>query len=154
VNTEQERDEVESADEHTTREQPEEESGSTEVKFKLTVRKLEMKPTAPPLSVPEDAPESSLQSEIARACETAHDERITIPAPPTAEALKAATPCPPADEESRQSDEESEHEDGRRDTTPAPPPRASAICKRDDDEEEPTPEAIPVAPRVPKIHSM
>jgi hypothetical protein len=109
-----------------------------------------MKPTAPPLSVPDDAPDSSLQTEIARACETAHDERITIPSPPTEEALRAATPCPPPDEEGQ--DEET-----RRDTTPAPPP-TSAIRKRDggddDDGEEPAPETIPGAPRLPKIHSM
>ncbi|HTQ48384.1 MAG TPA: hypothetical protein VMI75_36760 [Polyangiaceae bacterium] len=110
-----------------------------------------MKPTAPPLSVHEDAPDSSLESEIARACETAHDERITIPAPPTAEALRAATPFPPPD------DEESQDEETRRDTTPAPPPKTSAIRRRDggdDGEEEPVPDTIPSAPRVPKIHSM
>jgi hypothetical protein len=109
-----------------------------------------MKPTAPPLSVHDVAPDSSLESEIARACETAHDERITIPAPPTAEALRAATPCPPPDEE--WPDEET-----RRDTTPAPPPITSAIRRRDggeDVEEEPAPDTIPSAPRVPKIHSM
>lgn len=105
-----------------------------------------MKPTAPPLSRPDDAPESSLQSEIARACETAHDDRITIPSPPTAEALKAATPCPP-------SDEETQPDEGRRDTTPAPPP-SSMLRRRDDAEEEPEPDVIPGAPRVPKIHSM
>jgi hypothetical protein len=110
-----------------------------------------MKPTAPPLSVPEEAPASSLQSEIARACETAHDERITIPAPPTAEALKAATPCPPPDEEFL------DDEETGRDTTPAPPPTTSAIRKRDggdDGEEETSPDTIPSAPRVPNIHSM
>ena len=109
-----------------------------------------MKPTAPPLSVHEVAPDSSLQSEIARACETAHDERITIPAPPTAEALRAATPCPPADDEFQ--DEETQ-----RDTTPAPPPKTSAIRRRDggdDGEEESAPDTIPGAPRLPKIHSM
>jgi hypothetical protein len=107
-----------------------------------------MKQTTPPLSVPGEAPDSSLQSEIARACETAHDERITIPAPPTAEALRAATPCPPPGEEC-------EHEETRRDTTPAPPPTTSAIRNGGDDgEEEPAPETIPSAPPVPKIHSM
>jgi hypothetical protein len=62
---------------------------------------LTMKPTAPSLSLTDEAPESSLESEIARVCETkARDERITIPAPPSPETLKAATPCPPAREES------------------------------------------------------
>ncbi len=103
-----------------------------------------MKPTAPPLSLPEDAaaPESSLQSEIARACDTkARDERITIPAPPSPETLKAATPCPPAREENHL------------DTIPAPPP--SSIRKRDDAEGEELPvSTIPGAPRVPNVHSM
>lgn len=102
-----------------------------------------MKPPAPPLSLPDDAPpESSIQSEIARVCETrARDERITIPAPPTPETLRAATPCPPAREE--------EHLD----TIPAPPP--SSVRKRDDEElEDPAAATIPGAPRVPNLHSM
>ncbi len=75
-------------------------------------------------------------------CETrARDERITIPAPPTPETLRAATPCPPAREE--------EHLD----TIPAPPP--SSVRKRDDEElEDPAAATIPGAPRVPNLHSM
>lgn len=104
-----------------------------------------MKPTAPPLSLPDDAPESSIQSEFARVCETkARDERITIPAPPTAETLAAATPCPPAREENHL------------DTIPAPPP--SSVRKRDQGDdavvEEPPVSTIPGAPRVPDLHSM
>jgi hypothetical protein len=104
-----------------------------------------MKPTAPPLSLPDDAaPESSIQSEIARVCETkARDERITIPAPPSPETLKAATPCPPAREENHL------------DTIPAPPP--SSVRKRDESDaavEEPPVSTIPGAPRVPDVHSM
>lgn len=100
-----------------------------------------MKPTAPPMSPPEDAPESSLESEIARVCETkARDERVTIPAPPTPETLRAATPCPPAREENHL------------DTIPAPPP--SSVRKREEGEEELPVSTIPGAPRVPNIHSM
>ncbi|HEX8789318.1 MAG TPA: hypothetical protein VF765_00095 [Polyangiaceae bacterium] len=104
-----------------------------------------MKPQAPPLSLPPDdaAPESSIQSEMARVCETrARNERITIPAPPSPETLRAATPCPPAREE--------EHLD----TIPAPPP--SSVRKRDDEDtlEEPAVSTIPGAPRVPNLHSM
>ena len=111
-----------------------------------------MKPTAPPLSLPDDAPESSIQSEVARVCDTrsreerrtvshAAAERPTIPAPPSPETLKAATPCPPAREENHL------------DTIPSPPP--STTRKRDEGEaDEPAVSPIPGAPRVPNLHSM
>jgi hypothetical protein len=103
-----------------------------------------MKPTAPSLTLSDDAPESSLQSEIARVCETkAREERDTIPAPPSPETLRAATPCPPARVENNL------------DTIPAPP--TSVIRKRDEDEEQDEAVAsttIPGAPRVPDVHSM
>ncbi len=100
-----------------------------------------MKPTAPPLSVADEAPESSIVSEIARACETkAHDERITIPAPPSPETLRAATPCPPAREENHL------------DTIPAPAP--SSIRRREEGADEIPVSTIPGAPRVPNVHSM
>jgi hypothetical protein len=99
-----------------------------------------MKPTAPALSLPDDAPESSIESEIARVCETrARDERPTIPAPPSPEVLRAATPCPPARTE--------EHLD----TIPAPP----RVCDESEAEEElPASATIPGVPRLPDVHSM
>ena len=100
-----------------------------------------MKPSAPPLSVPDEAPASSIESEIARVCETkAAAERPTIPAPPSPETLKAATPCPPAREENHL------------DTIPAPAP--SSIRKREQGDEEPPVSTIPGAPPLPNIHSM
>ena len=106
-----------------------------------------MKPVAPALlkRPAADDPEhpTSLQSEIRALCDAkATDQRITLPAPPTEEALRASTPFPPPRDE-----------DAPRDTTPAPPP--SSVKRRSDTDPEPESEAppstIPGPPRVPRI---
>ena len=101
-----------------------------------------MKPVAPPLAVSDDTDEeeSSIQSEVLRLCdERDRDGRITLPAPPSPETLRAATPFPPAGER-----------EGAMDTIPTPPPSASR--KRADLlGEEAVPSTIPGPPRVPRI---
>jgi hypothetical protein len=103
-----------------------------------------MKPVAPTLPAAADKDDHpSLQSELGRLCEAkASDERVTIPAPPTEEALRAATPFPPP------------RDPERRDTTPASPP--SSIRRRTDSEpeSEAVPSTIPGPPRVPRIAGM
>ena len=109
-----------------------------------------MKPVAPAL-LPDDAKttdQPTLQSEIRRLCdERASDqERITLPAPPTEEALRAATPFPPRDPNVLTSD-----------TLPAPPPSSVARKRQDGEHGETTdagdelPSTIPGPPRVPRI---
>jgi len=122
-----------------------------------------MKPVAPALR-PDDGPSElpSLQSEIRRLCDDkATAERATVPAPPSLEALRAATPYPP-----RTLDAEAERERQRQaelDTIPAPPPASSArsldgAAARegtiDADATEPperVPSTIPGPPRLPRI---
>jgi hypothetical protein len=103
-----------------------------------------MKPVAPllPLDAAQDD-EPSLQSEIVRMCDEREargdNERITLPAPPTPETLRMATPFPPPREETSL------------DTIPAPPP--SAARKRADSSAEidSVPSTIPGPPRLPRI---
>jgi hypothetical protein len=99
-----------------------------------------MKPVAPQLQVDDITTETpSLASEMLRFCEEqAPHSRITIPAPPTEEALRLATPVPPPESE-------------RRDTTPAPPP--SSIRRRADTDPaiEDAPSTIPGPPRLPNV---
>ncbi len=112
-----------------------------------------MKPVAPTLHAEPKADLPSLQSEIRALCERgergergdesraesrASDERITLPAPPSPEALRAATPVPPRDPPSH-------------DTIPAPPPSAARRRADGEPEVEPSPSTIPGPPRVPSI---
>jgi hypothetical protein len=99
-----------------------------------------MKPLAPKLVADDITVETpSIESEMLRLCEEqAPHSRITIPAPPTEEALRLATPVPPPEAAER------------RDTTPAPPP--SSIRRRaDTDEMEAVPSTIPGPPRLPNV---
>ena len=104
-----------------------------------------MKPVAPLLTIAEpQEDEPSLQSEIGRMCDErdarGDHERITLPAPPSPETLRLATPFPPPREEQSL------------DTIPAPPP--SAARKRADSdtaEMDAVPSTIPGPPRVPRI---
>jgi len=108
-----------------------------------------MKPVAPPL-LDDDTQENipTLQSEIRELCdqrdagdeEGGHD-RVTIPAPPSAEVLRLATPLPPPD-----------HAHGP-DTIPAPPPSSARRPVQQDDGEENVPSTIPAPPRLPSIAS-
>ncbi|HEY5239860.1 MAG TPA: hypothetical protein VIJ22_00275 [Polyangiaceae bacterium] len=101
-----------------------------------------MKPVAPALLADDEkAPQPTLHSEIRALCDTreAH-ERITLPAPPTDEALRASTPFPPPRDP-----------DAPVDTMPAPPPSS---CRRRTDSHpdgETGPSTIPGPPRVPRI---
>ncbi len=63
------------------------------------VHPLTMKPAAPTLVADDITTETpSLETEMRRVCEEqAPHSRITIPAPPTEEALRLATPVPPPD---------------------------------------------------------
>ena len=101
-----------------------------------------MKPVAPALLARDDRPnQPTLHSEIRALCDTkADNERITLPAPPTEEALRASTPFPPP----RRDD------DAPVDTTPAPPPSS---CRRrtDSQPETESPSTIPGPPRLPRI---
>lgn len=103
---------------------------------------LTMKPVAPELpsdDVKVDQP--SLQSEIRRLCDArASDARITLPAPPTEEALRASTPFPPRDPEEASSD-----------TIPAPPPSTARKRKDGEAESEAIPSTIPGPPKLPRI---
>ena len=108
-----------------------------------------MKPVAPPLLddvTQENVP--SLQSEIRGLCdqrdagdEGDNHERITIPAPPSAEVLRLATPLSPADVAHGP------------DTIPAPPPSSARRPVQQDDGEENVPSTIPGPPRLPSIAS-
>jgi hypothetical protein len=101
-----------------------------------------MKPVAPALLADDRRDQPTLHSEIRALCDTkAADERITLPAPPTEEALRASTPFPPPRRDS----------DAPVDTTPAPPPSS---CRRRTDSQpdsEAQPSTIPGPPRVPRI---
>ncbi len=99
-----------------------------------------MKPVAPALLAEDDAPAPTLQSEVRALCDAKADhERITLPAPPTDEALRASTPFPPRRED-----------DAPVDTLPAPPPSS---CRRRTDSQPDTesPSTIPGPPRMPRI---
>ncbi|MGH7296487.1 MAG: hypothetical protein ACRELB_16235 [Polyangiaceae bacterium] len=100
-----------------------------------------MKPVAPPMASAEPAEdESSIQSEVLRLCdERDRGDRITLPAPPSPETLRAATPFPPASER-----------DVPMDTIPTPPPSASRK-RADSASDEAVPSTIPGPPRVPRI---
>jgi hypothetical protein len=103
-----------------------------------------MKPVAPPLAVSDATTEEepSIQSEVLRLCDERdrdRDGRITLPAPPSPETLRAATPFPPAGER-----------EGSMDTIPTPPPSASRK-RADSMTEEAVPSTIPGPPRVPRI---
>ena len=111
-----------------------------------------MKPTAPPMVQPvEGEDEASIHAEVLRLCdERERDGRITLPAPPSPEALRASTPFPPRNDE-----------DDRvkpLDTVPAPPPSASR--KRTESGvvesggEDSVPSTIPGPPPVPRIVGM
>jgi len=89
----------------------------------------------------------SLQYEIRGLCDQrdADDEggghdRITIPAPPSAEVLRLATPLPPPDRATP-------------DTIPAPPPSSARRPVQQDEGEENVPSTIPGPPRLPSIAS-
>ncbi|HEY3821144.1 MAG TPA: hypothetical protein VGL81_28460 [Polyangiaceae bacterium] len=102
-----------------------------------------MKPVAPALLADDDrAAQPTLQSEIRALCDTrATDERITLPAPPTEEALRASTPFPPPPRDP----------DAPVDTLPAPPPSS---CRRRSDsqpDDDASPSTIPGPPRMPRI---
>jgi hypothetical protein len=101
-----------------------------------------MKPVAPALLADDATPDQpTLHSEIRALCDArAEDERITLPAPPTEEALRASTPFPP-----RRDEEETAT------TTPAPPP--SSCVRRTDSQPdcEAVPSTIPGPPRMPRI---
>jgi hypothetical protein len=100
-----------------------------------------MKPVAPPLLADDtqtDMP--SLQSEIRGLCDRNDSERITIPAPPSADVLRLATPLPPAERTAP-------------DTIPAPPPSSARRPLQQGDGEENVPSTIPGPPRLPSIAS-
>jgi hypothetical protein len=105
------------------------------------VEPLTMKPVAPPLSMDAaESPEPSLQTELQRACDEKNDAaRITLPAPPSPETLRAATPCPPS------------HEESTLETIPAPPPSASRKRADSGVDLEAVPSTIPGPPRMPRI---
>ncbi len=111
-----------------------------------------MKPVAPPLLEDDTLTNvPSIQSEIRELCdrrdaivegdEGEGHERITIPAPPSAEVLRLATPLPPPD-----------HAHGP-DTIPAPPPSSARRPVQQDDGEENVPSTIPAPPRLRCIAS-
>lgn len=103
-----------------------------------------MKPVAPEL-LSDDAKKAdqpTLQSEIRRLCDAKDShERITLPAPPTEEALRASTPFPPRPRDA----------DG--DTLPAPPPSSARKRKDGEDasDEDALPSTIPGPPPLPRI---
>jgi hypothetical protein len=115
-----------------------------------------MKPVAPALrqdGMPSELP--SLQSEIRRLCDDkAAAERTTIPAPPSLEALRAATPYPPAVDPDADAERQRQAE---LDTIPAPAPASSARSVDGDDDADATqppervPSTIPGPPRLPRI---
>lgn len=99
-----------------------------------------MKPVAPLLSQA-DGPvdDSSIEAEVHRLCDARdRDGRITLPAPPSPETLRAATPCPPPS-----------REEPTLDTIPSPPP--SAARSRGELAVEDAPSTIPGPPRLPRI---
>jgi hypothetical protein len=100
-----------------------------------------MKPVAPMLPTADATEEeSSIQSEVLRLCDASErGERITLPAPPSSEMLRAATPFPPP-----------LRAESTLETIPSPPP--SSARKRDEaGPDEAAPSTIPGPPRVPHI---
>jgi hypothetical protein len=116
-----------------------------------------MKPRAPQLTP--KTPQPSLHTEITRLCEAkATEGRPTIPAPPTAESLRAATPLPPDAPTMPPSTgpittPTPAPTSAGAVTTPAPPPASDVIPTYEDDVESGLVmrPAIPPPPRVPKI---
>jgi hypothetical protein len=98
-----------------------------------------MKPVAPPLLKDEARNVPTLQSEIRSLCDARSSERITIPAPPSAEVLRLATPVPPPDRANAP------------DTIPAPPPSSARRPIQHEGGEEDAPSTIPGPPRLPSI---
>jgi hypothetical protein len=102
-----------------------------------------MKPRAPLITTTTAQP--SLHTEIARICDVkANDARLTVPSPPSDDALRAATPLP--------LEAPTEPPPGAA-TTPAPPPTSLVIVAGEDDEDpaRATHPAIPPPPRLPKV---
>jgi hypothetical protein len=114
-----------------------------------------MKPRAPQLTP--KTPQPSLHTEISRLCETkARDGRPTIPAPPTAESLRAATPLPveaPTMPPSTGPITTPTPPSNEAVTSPAPPPTSDVLPTYQDEVESGLVmrPAIPPPPRVPKI---
>ena len=111
-----------------------------------------MKPVAPNLAPPTQ--QTTLQTEIDRLCSSAKatDVRVTVPAPPSEEALRASTPFPPRPPETEEPD--TERTPHAAITTPAPP--ISRIVSTDGGDEERAEAqavgaAIPGPPRLPRI---
>jgi hypothetical protein len=111
---------------------------------------LRMKPVAPALLADDtESDETSLQSEIRALCDAkASQERITIPSPPSEEALRATTPFPPRSGVASV------------ETIPAPPASSASSARKrveagDDPESslesEPLRPTIPGPPRTPRI---
>ena len=110
-----------------------------------------MKPLAPTLpTLSGDEPPSeqpSLHTEIRALCDAkASDARITLPAPPTEEALRASTPFPPPPDALAETTPEAQ-----RDTTPAPPPSSSRRRTDSQPDIESQPSTIPGPPRLPRV---
>jgi len=106
-----------------------------------------MKPRAPELTP--DTQQPSLEAELGRLCDAkAGEGRVTVPAPPSAEVLRAATPLPP--EPPAEATPESPR---AAPTTPAPPVRSQVVRSRADSDEEPEAQdaVIPPPPRLPRI---
>jgi hypothetical protein len=104
-----------------------------------------MKPRAPDLTPAAQDP--SLQTELDRVCEEKARERVTVPAPPSAEVLRAATPLPPEPPEPG-----TDSSSPAAVTLPAPPVVSQVVARGDHDEASAELEAaIPRPPRVPRI---
>jgi hypothetical protein len=106
-----------------------------------------MKPVAPALLSDDGRAQPTLHSEIRALCDNqAEDdaktegERITIPAPPTEEALLMSTPFPPRRDS-----------DAPVDTMPAPPPPSCRRRSESHPDLESAPSTIPGPPRIPRI---
>jgi hypothetical protein len=98
-----------------------------------------MKPVAPALLKDEARNElPSIQSEVRELCDRKDADRITIPAPPSVDMLRLATPLPPG-------------EHPHPDTIPAPPPSSARRPVHRDEEDEAVPSTIPGPPRLPSI---
>jgi hypothetical protein len=99
-----------------------------------------MKPVAPPLPEGEPADEASIHTEVLRLCdEQERHARITLPAPPSPETLRAATPLPPPSSR-----------EPSLDTIPSPPPSTSRR-RLDAGADDAVPSTIPGPPPVPRI---
>jgi hypothetical protein len=114
-----------------------------------------MKPRAPELT-PETA-EASLHAEIMRLCEAkASEAHETVPAPPSEESLRAATPLPSGSVQDFRDAPTEPPPSHDAITTPAPPPTSQVMASQEDDEDftrtrRTTRPAIPPPPRLPKI---